>query len=110
KPWFNDPYFMLRAPPPTPENEICSCRDDPPIKLMSLALLSENPIHCLRCNLEIPPERLRLDQPLVDASRIGMRSTGPSTHSSSIQVRTRLRRDPSCSIPQAPRTSKGWQL
>jgi hypothetical protein len=67
QPWLNDPYFKLRPPPPTPDDEICSCHDDPPIKLMSLALLSENPIHCLRCNLEVPPERLRLDQPLVDA-------------------------------------------
>jgi len=67
KPWQDDPYFKLRPMPPTPEDEICSCRDDPPIKLMSLALLSENPIHCLRCNLEVPPERLRLDQPLDDA-------------------------------------------
>ena len=66
-PWLDDPYFKLRPQPPTPQEEICSCRDDPPIKLMSLALLSENPIHCLRCNQEVPPERLRLDQSLVDA-------------------------------------------
>jgi hypothetical protein len=34
---------------------------------MSLALLSENPLHCLRCNGEVPPERLQLQPPEVDA-------------------------------------------
>src|SRR5437016_912629 len=48
--WASDPYFKLKPLPPTPDDEICSCPDDPPIKLMSTALLEDNPIHCLRCN------------------------------------------------------------
>ena len=63
----SDPYFKLKPSPPTPEDEICHCSDSPPIKLMSLALLSENPLRCLRCNGEVPPERLQLQPLEVDA-------------------------------------------
>ena len=62
-----DPYFKLKPGRPTPDDEICACTDSPPIKLMSLALLYENPIHCLRCNGEVPPERLQLQPYEVDA-------------------------------------------
>jgi len=65
--WLSDPYFKLKPLPPTPDDEICSCPGNPPLKLMSTALLGENPIHCLRCNLEVPPERLRLSASDVDA-------------------------------------------
>jgi len=34
---------------------------------MAGAALGSNPIHCLRCNLEIPLEQLDLDDALVDA-------------------------------------------
>ncbi len=29
--------------------------------------LGENPIHCLNCNLEVPPEKLDLATKLIDA-------------------------------------------
>jgi hypothetical protein len=62
-----DPYFKLKPNPATPADEVCSCTDSPPIKLMSLAGLSDNPLHCLRCNGEVPPERLMLEPSEVDA-------------------------------------------
>jgi Zn-ribbon-containing, possibly nucleic-acid-binding protein (DUF2310) len=61
--------LKLKPNPPTPEDEICACQDSPPIKLMSTALLSDNPLHCLRCNGEVPPERLELQPSEVDAIR-----------------------------------------
>jgi len=67
QPWPTDPYFKLKPAPPTPDDETCSCEGTPAIKLMSTALLGENPIHCLRCNLEVPPERLKLSVIEVDA-------------------------------------------
>ena len=65
-PWLADRYFKLRPPPATPADEICACTDDPPIKLMGSCLF-ENPIHCLRCNLEVVPERLALTPEEVEA-------------------------------------------
>src|SRR3954447_11247361 len=63
-----DVYAKLRAPDPTPADEICSCAGTPPIKLMSMRQVGGfNPIHCLDCNLEVPPERLELPGELVDA-------------------------------------------
>jgi hypothetical protein len=58
-----DIYARLRAPAATLPDEICSCSERP-IKLMWA--LSENPIHCLDCNLEIVPEALPLPPELVD--------------------------------------------
>ena len=57
-------YAKLRPGEPTPEEELCQCEDRPPIKLMST--LTENPIHCMQCNLEVPPETLMLSQEAVD--------------------------------------------
>lgn len=34
---------------------------------MGTAGLSYNPIYCLRCNLEVPPQRLNFDRELADA-------------------------------------------
>jgi hypothetical protein len=59
-----DPYLRLRTPTPTPSDEICTCTDNPPVKLMTA--LGFNPIHCMRCNLEVPPEALPLPPDLVD--------------------------------------------
>jgi predicted nucleic acid-binding Zn ribbon protein len=59
-----DVFWKLRSPPPTPANEVCSCSDFPPILLG--AGISSNPICCLRCNLEVPPERLGLPEDLVE--------------------------------------------
>ena len=59
-----DPYLRLRVPSPTPTDEICSCPDNPPIKLMTA--LAPNPVHCVRCNLEVRPEAIPLPVNLVD--------------------------------------------
>lgn len=60
----DDPYLRLRGWA-TPGDEICSCGDRPPIKLMWA--LEPNPIHCLDCNLEVEPASLPLPEALVDA-------------------------------------------
>jgi hypothetical protein len=60
-----DIYEGLRPPRPTPPDEICTCPAGTPVKLMSAARLSFNPIHCLECNLEVPPERIGLDRELA---------------------------------------------
>jgi hypothetical protein len=54
--WTNelDPYFKLRPMSATPDDELCKCADKPPIVLQDH--LSKNPIACLRCNGEVPPE------------------------------------------------------
>jgi hypothetical protein len=64
KSYWDDPYLRLKEWP-TPPDEICACPPGAPIKLMSA--LGANPIHCLRCNLEVPPERLALAGREVDA-------------------------------------------
>jgi hypothetical protein len=58
-----DPYWHLRPLPPTPDDEICSCADAPPILLQPH--LSRNPVACLICNLEVPPERIRFSAALA---------------------------------------------
>src|SRR5258707_5786263 len=60
----HDPYFRLRAQSSTPSDELCSCPDSPPIKLMTA--LGPNPVHCMRCNLEVLPEAVPLPIDLVD--------------------------------------------
>ena len=63
----DDIYARLRPPPPTPEDELCSCSGEPPIKLMTMREVDGlNPIHCLDCNLEVPPERLALPKAMVE--------------------------------------------
>ncbi len=59
-----DPYFQLRDWPDT-EDEVCSCEDEPPIKLM--AALSSNPVHCMNCNLWVEPETLGLSSEVTQA-------------------------------------------
>ena len=61
----SEAYAKLRPPEPTPADEICRCDDTPPIKLMTA--LSYNPIHCVACNLEVPPERIGLSPQLAEA-------------------------------------------
>jgi hypothetical protein len=58
-------YWQFEPTDPTPSNEICRCRTKHPVKLMHA--LSENPIHCIACNLEVPPRRLALERDAVDA-------------------------------------------
>jgi Zn-ribbon-containing, possibly nucleic-acid-binding protein (DUF2310) len=63
-----DIYEPLRPPAPTSEDEWCSCAGEPPIKLMTMQQVGGfNPIHCLDCNREVPPERLGLDVDLIQA-------------------------------------------
>jgi predicted nucleic acid-binding Zn ribbon protein len=57
-------YSRLRPPGPTPQDEICSCLSQPPIKLMNAR--GYNPIHCVECNLNVQPEVLRLETTLVN--------------------------------------------
>ena len=57
-------YAKLWPPEPTPEEELCHCREKLSIKLMSA--LTENPVHCMNCNLEVPPETLALSRDVVD--------------------------------------------
>lgn len=59
-------YERLRPPDPTPADELCGFWDDTPVKLVGAALFY-NPIHCLECNGEVPPERLKLDPHLAEA-------------------------------------------
>ena len=60
----NDPYFKLRPPLETPQDEICSCTEVKPIKLM--VALGYNPIYCIDCNLEVAPESLGINEQLVE--------------------------------------------
>ena len=59
-----DPYRRLRPPGPTQADEFCRCTDRPPVKLMQA--LGTNPLHCLRCHGEVPPELLPLPAELAD--------------------------------------------
>ena len=60
-----DRYSKLRPALPTPQDEICSCV--PPRPIMVMSALSDNPLHCLDCNLEVDPAALPLPEALVDA-------------------------------------------
>jgi hypothetical protein len=52
----SDPYESLQPESVTPDEDVCRCADRPPITLQDH--LGPNPISCLRCNLEVPPERI----------------------------------------------------
>ncbi len=60
----NDPFWKLRPPPPTPEDELCACVDGPPIMLQ--AHLSPNPLSCIACNSEVPPECVGFPEKLAE--------------------------------------------
>lgn len=60
-----DPFWKLRPPEPTPEDEICGCEGTPPIVLQPH--LSSNPLTCTVCNLEVPPERIGFSAKLAEA-------------------------------------------
>ncbi len=59
-----DPYWKLKSPPPTPDDELCSCAGSPPIMLQ--AHLSPNPVSCIACNLEVAPERIGFSESLAE--------------------------------------------
>jgi hypothetical protein len=61
-----DNYRRLRPAPPTVADEICSCPSGTPTKLMSAGGFVSNPLSCLDCNLEVPPERLEFGEKLAD--------------------------------------------
>jgi hypothetical protein len=52
----NDPYYKLRPEPPTPDDELCGCTKISEIYIAHK--LESNPIHCLKCNGVIPPDKL----------------------------------------------------
>jgi hypothetical protein len=54
-----DPYWRLRPARPTPDDEVCRC--PPGGAVMLRDGLSDNPLFCVTCNGEIPPERLGFD-------------------------------------------------
>ncbi len=55
----------LEPPPPTPVDEVCRCADAPAIKLMSA--LTDNPVHCMNCNLEVPSDTLGISESLAES-------------------------------------------
>ena len=59
-----DPYWKLRPPSATPEGELCTCLDRPPLVL--LGWFSLNPIMCLKCKGEVPPERIGFSAELAE--------------------------------------------
>lgn len=59
-----DPYWKLRPLSATPEAELCKCAGRLPIVLQDH--LSPNPIVCLRCNGEVPPERIGFSAELAE--------------------------------------------
>jgi len=63
-PHIADPYWKLRPAPPTPDEALCSCAGSPPIMLQ--AHLSSNPLSCIVCNHEVPPERVGFSEALAE--------------------------------------------
>jgi len=61
----SDPYFKLRPEPPTPEDELCDCANITEIYLAHK--LGGNPVHCLRCNGEVLPDRLGFSEEIAEA-------------------------------------------
>jgi hypothetical protein len=60
----SDPYWKLRPPTATPDAELCKCTDQAPIVLQGH--FSPNPIVCLSCNGEVPPERIGFSGELAE--------------------------------------------
>jgi hypothetical protein len=59
-----DPYIKLRPRGPTPAEELCDCSS--PATVMLQHRLTDNPIVCLSCGGEVPPERIALPPDLAD--------------------------------------------
>lgn len=59
-----DPYARLQPPGQTPQAELCPMPLASPLKLMPA--LGYNPIHCMDCNLEMPPHIPALPADLVE--------------------------------------------
>ena len=56
------PYRKLEPEPP---GDICTCRSNSGLILVSL--MTSNPLHCIQCKGEIPPQWLELKASLVEA-------------------------------------------
>jgi Family of unknown function (DUF6188) len=66
-------HAKLQPPLPTPLDERCTCADAPPVKLMSMRQIDGfNPIHCLKCNLEVEPGRLALPTDLIEEKAVAL--------------------------------------
>jgi hypothetical protein len=52
----HDPYWKLRVPEGTSEEDLCGCDGTPPLLLQ--AHLAFNPIVCASCEREVEPERV----------------------------------------------------
>jgi predicted nucleic acid-binding Zn ribbon protein len=60
----NDPYFKLKPIIPTPEDELCKCSS---LNEIYVAFkLGSNPLHCLKCNREIAPEKVGFQDKLSE--------------------------------------------
>jgi hypothetical protein len=57
-------YDKLKPEPPTPLDEICTCDREHPIALCYA--LTNNPIRCIECYRELPPERLQPPPEMVE--------------------------------------------
>ncbi len=60
----NDIYLKLKPALPTPKDGICSCKNTFPFELCYAFF--DNPIRCIECNLEVLPENLPFETPLID--------------------------------------------
>jgi hypothetical protein len=59
-----DPYYKLRAPSGPASDELCACKDSPPLVLQ--AHLAFNPVVCVRCRGEVEPSTLGFGAELAD--------------------------------------------
>src|SRR6185369_7089733 len=60
-----DTYQKLRPSPPVPDAEMCRCADIQAAILMPH--LTENPLTCMECKGEIPPERVHLEPDVAES-------------------------------------------
>jgi hypothetical protein len=59
-----DPYWKLRPISATPEDEVCRCEFGVAVILRDG--LTDNPLFCVECHGEVPPERLGFDARLAE--------------------------------------------
>lgn len=59
-----DRYWKLKPEQATPVDEICVCDRQYPIVLCDI--LTCNPVRCLNCNQELPPERWEPSAEMVE--------------------------------------------
>jgi predicted nucleic acid-binding Zn ribbon protein len=60
----DDPYWKLRPMGPTDAEDLCNC---PTIDALVLHdSFGPNPLYCLHCNGEVPPERVGFDAALAE--------------------------------------------